>query len=86
MTRNDVEMAVRQVLETLTGVDTSKVPLDQDLGATIGLDSLGRLELLAEIEDRFDLFFLDADVESATTIEGMIDTVMREFERTSEAA
>ena len=32
--------------------------MEEDLGAAIGLDSLGRLELLAEVEDRFDLFFL----------------------------
>jgi acyl carrier protein len=86
MTRTDVETAVRTALADLTGAEISGVASGEDLGAAIGLDSLGRLELLAEVEDRFDLFFLDADSESASTINGMVEIVQREMARAEEAA
>ncbi len=86
MTAQGIEQAVRAALADLTGEDISAIGPDEELGAAIGLDSLGRLELLAEVEDRFDLFFADADSESAGTIRGMIDMVTRELARAEEAA
>ena len=86
MTRTEVEAAVRTSLQDLTGRNTSNIPEDQDLGDAIGLDSLGRLELLADVEDRFDLFFLDADTQSAATIKEMVETVMHELEQAKEVA
>ena len=86
MTRQEIETAIRSALAELTGEDIAAITPEEDLGAAIGLDSLGRLELLAEVEDRFDLFFPDADSESAGTITGMIDIVTRELARKEEAA
>ena len=86
MTRHDIETAVRDALAAVTGTDISAISADLDLGAALGLDSLGRLELLAEVEERFDLLFLDANTESATTIDGMVDTVLQELNRAREVA
>ena len=42
------------------------------LGAAIGLDSLGRLEMLAEMEDLYDVTIYDVDSEDASTIGDML--------------
>lgn len=86
MTRSDIEKAVREALATLTDADTSTLSSTEDLGAAIGLDSLGRLELLADVEDRFDLMFVDAEVENANTIKGMVDAVVAELNKEKELA
>lgn len=75
MNRKDVEKEIRRTLTRLAEVDMSTVPLDQDLGDAIGLDSLGRLELLSEMEERFDLTIYDIDSDKAATLGGMLDIV-----------
>lgn len=82
MNRSDIEIEVRNTLARLTEQDTSDIPADSDLGDALGLDSLGRLELLAEVEDRFDLFFDDADVNTAKTIDGIIEIAKRSLAQT----
>lgn len=72
MNRADIEMEIRATLAQLTDQDTSDIPTDRDLGDALGLDSLGKLELLAEVEDRFDLLFDDVDMTQAKTIDGII--------------
>ena len=86
MKRTEIEMVVRSSLEKLTDLDLSEVASDADLGETIGLDSLGKLELLTDVEDRFDLTIYDADTEGASTINGMVEMVLTEVSRTDEAA
>ena len=86
MKRSEIEEQVRDALDALTDENVKAVPGGADLATAIGLDSLGRLELLAEVEDRFDLMFVDADVDSANTIDGMVDAVLRELDRTKEPA
>lgn len=77
MNRSELEYEIRATLARLTGQDTSKIPADGDLGDALGLDSLGRLELLAEVEERFDMLFDDVDMNDAKTIEGIIGIAER---------
>ncbi|MDG1432135.1 MAG: phosphopantetheine-binding protein [Paracoccaceae bacterium] len=86
MKRAEIEMVVRSSLEQLTELDLSEIASDADLGDAIGLDSLGKLELLTEVEDRFDMTFYDADTEGASSINGMIEMVLTEVNRADEAA
>ena len=79
-------MSKRSSLEQLTELDLSEIASDADLGDAIGLDSLGKLELLTEVEDRFDMTFYDADTEGASSINGMIEMVLTEVNRADEAA
>ncbi len=75
MTQADMETAIRTALTRLTENDAQSLSLDADLSATLGLDSLGRLELLSEMEERFDVTIYDVDSESASTIRGMLSVV-----------
>ena len=75
MTRSDMETAIRNALTRLTEHDAHDLSLDADLAASLGLDSLGRLELLSEMEERFEVTIFDVDSESASTIRGMLSVV-----------
>ena len=86
MKRKDIADFVRAALEEQMQMDLSNVGLDDDLGDTIGLDSLGKLELLVVVEDKFDMTFLEASTESASTINAMIDMTLAELARQNEAA
>jgi len=86
MKRKNIADFVRAALEEQMQMDLSNVGLDDDLGDTIGLDSLGKLELLVVVEDKFDITFLEASTESASTINAMIDMTLAELARQNEAA
>ena len=86
MKRKDIANFVSAALEEQMQMDLSNVGLDDDLGDTIGLDSLGKLELLVVVEDKFDMTFLEASTESASTINAMIDMTLAELARQNEAA
>ncbi len=75
MTPALIEIEIRKSLSRITEEDISGLKVDEDLNEAIGLDSLGRLELLSEIEDRFDLIIDDLDSEKASTIAGMLEIV-----------
>jgi len=82
----DLESIVRETLSGLTEEDTSTLRLDEDLGDAIGLDSLGRLELLSDIEEQFDLTIYDLDSDKASTLGGMIEIVSAALHEKEEAA
>ena len=75
MTRKDLEKEIRAILTRVTEEDASRVGLDEDLAEAIGLDSLGRLELLSEMEEKFDFTIYDLDTNKISTIGGMLDIV-----------
>lgn len=73
MTSAELEMHMRAALTRITSRDATDIAADADLGEALGLDSLGRLELLAEIEDLLDTFFLDTGGNEAHTIEAFLE-------------
>ena len=73
MNRQDLEAEIRRTLTDLTDVDATEVPLDEDLSLELALDSLGRLELLSEVEDRLGVLIYDVDTSQIMTIGGMIE-------------
>ena len=75
MTRNKFEAEIRAILTRLTESDISAVKLDDDLTDVIGLDSLGRLELLSEMEEKFDVTIYDLNTDNISSISDMLDVV-----------
>lgn len=86
MTREEIETEIRRSLTRLTEHDVSQIAVEQDLGEAIALDSLGRLELLSEVEDRLDLTIYEADSEVTSTIAGMVAIVEKALKDRQEAA
>lgn len=79
MTRKDLETQIRAILTRVTEIDVSHVGLDEDLPEATGIDSLGRLEALSEMEEAFELTIYDLDSDKISTIGGMIDLVEAEL-------
>lgn len=75
MTRADMESQIRRILTRVTHQDVAHVSLDDDLIDAIGIDSLGRLEVLSEVEDAFDVTIYDLNAEKISTIRGILDVV-----------
>ena len=73
MNRQDLEAEIRSTLTALTDADATQVPIDEDLSSELGLDSLGRLELLSEVEDRLGVIIYDVDTAQILTIGSMIE-------------
>ena len=86
MNRKDIEAEVRNSLARLVDQDVSNIPVDKDLGEAIGLDSLGRLELLSEVEEQLDLTIYEADSEDTSTISGMLKIVENALLQDAESA
>ena len=86
MTRKEIETEIRHALAKLTEHDVSEIAVAQDLGEAIALDSLGRLELLSEVEDQLDLTIYEADSEATSTIAGMATIVEKALKESLEAA
>jgi acyl carrier protein len=75
MNRKELETEIRRIITRVTEEDAFQVGLDDDLAAVTGLDSLGRLELLSEMEEKYDFTIYDLDTDKISTIRGMLQIV-----------
>ncbi|MEL7149717.1 MAG: acyl carrier protein [Pseudomonadota bacterium] len=75
MTRTDMERQIRTILTRVTHKDVAHISLDDDLIDAIGIDSLGRLEVLSEVEEAFDVTIYDLDADKISTIRGILGVV-----------
>ena len=70
--RSDVEEselpALFKVIAELTGIPGAQLNNDMELEAGLGLDSLGRVELLSAIEEELEIYIDDGDVSPETTL------------------
>ena len=80
MTAAEKESWLRTVVTRISGNSADRTPLDEDLEKAVGLDSLGRLEVLAEIEDEFDFFFEDNELIAAFTLAEMLEAIEGKLE------
>jgi len=79
------EAWLRSVVTRISGRSAQRTAVDADLHEAVGLDSLGRLEVLAAIEDEFDFFFDDVDLINASTLARMLDATERRLAETTGA-
>ena len=79
MTPDQTETWLRGLVTRISGKSAAETDLEADLSEAVGLDSLGRLEVLAEIEDEFDFFFDDNDLVNASTLSKMLDAIDRKL-------
>lgn len=75
MSRKEFENEIRTIISRVTEEDAFRVGLDENLADATGLDSLGRLELLSEMEEKFDFTIYDLDTDKIATIGGMLQIV-----------
>lgn len=75
MSRKELENEIRAIITRVTEEDAYRLGLDDNLSDATGLDSLGRLELLSEMEEKFDFTIYDLDTDKIATIGGMLQIV-----------
>ena len=78
------EAWLRELVTRISGNSAERTDLEADLNEAVGLDSLGRLEVLAEVEDEFDFFFDDNDLVNASTLSKMLDAIDRKLQAVAE--
>jgi acyl carrier protein len=84
-TRESVLTEVRGVIERHTDEGRS-VNEGTELVADLGIDSLGVMEVVAELEDRFGLHISDADLRDVVTLGDVADAVHAKLAREGRAA
>jgi len=70
----DIETGVIEVLKNVSRRPIDPIPTS-DLAADLGLDSLQILEVVAELEDRFDISIPLNDVPAARTVAQVVAQV-----------
>jgi acyl carrier protein len=73
-THSDIETGVIQVLKSVSRRPIEPTPAS-DLVADLGFDSLQILEVIAELEDRFDVSIPLNDVPAARTVSQVVAQV-----------
>lgn len=69
------EPELRAFLSMKFGQDLSAFPLEDSLLDALGLDSLAGLELMADIEDEFDLYFTDEQISRPRTLGNILEAL-----------
>ena len=57
------------------------IGLGTELVADLGIDSLGVMEVLAELEDKFELTIADKELRNATTVADVVDTIVKRLRK-----
>lgn len=69
------EAELRTFLAAHFDQDLAALPLDTSLDEALGLDSLDGLELMAEIEEHFDVCFPPEDVNAPRTLGNILEAL-----------
>jgi acyl carrier protein len=67
-----VEARVKEMVAALLGLDVGEITPESNLIENLGADSLDLIELLMDIEDKYNLEVPDADVEKLLTVGGLV--------------
>jgi acyl carrier protein len=74
---DNVEEEVVKIVSRITKVSTTSLLPDTDLKASLNVDSLQGLQIVAALENRFGIILPDEDLDSYTTIGLIVETVKR---------
>lgn len=77
MERSEVEQGVLDLLVARLGVERGVVELESRLEEDLGLDSLGMVELLLDVEEACGVAFSEEEAGRITTVRAVVDAVMR---------
>jgi acyl carrier protein len=74
---DNVEQEVVKIVSRITKVPSTKLLPDTDLKASLNVDSLQGLQIVAALENQFSIILPDEDLDSYTTIGLIVETVKR---------
>lgn len=73
-THDEVLAAVRNVIQEHTDT-TADLSEKTELVADLGIDSLGVMEVVAEIEDKFDMTIADSELREVSTLGDVVQAI-----------
>ena len=73
-THDEVLAAVRTVIQEHTDT-TADLSEKTELVADLGIDSLGVMEVVAEIEDKFDMTIADSELREVSTLGDVVQAI-----------
>ncbi len=76
ISRQKVLAEVKQIVSDELGVALETIREDHRLEEDLGCDSLGRVEIMMEVEEHFDINVSDEVSEDIVTVGQMVDGVM----------
>jgi len=72
MTRSEIALSI---IAKITGVQAASIAPEMELVADLDMDSAKALELLVELEDRFDVEIDDEDAATLNTVGDVLATI-----------
>ncbi len=80
MDHNDVLETIENLLRmVLMAKNKIHIHPDDRLEHDLGIDSIGAVEFVTELEDEYMIEISDEEMESAKTVGGVVDIVMRKL-------
>ena len=76
MTKEEVEIQVREIIVDKFQVAAEKVKAGAKLDADLGADSLDLVDLMMLLEDKFNLTISDEDAEKIKTVSDVVDYIV----------
>jgi acyl carrier protein len=77
---SEIELMVKDILADKLDMDRTKINLNSDLFTELGLDSFGSIEIVFELEEKFDIKILEADIEKAKIVKDIVDYISQRLE------
>ncbi|MDQ0174823.1 acyl carrier protein [Bacillus chungangensis] len=84
MTKEEIFQIGKEVILEKLAIKNSEIHLTSSLKNDLGADSLDVVELVMELEDKFELEIPDEDAKSFITVENVIDYIHRNIQEKSE--
>jgi acyl carrier protein len=72
MKKEELESGVKDLLSVASGISEEKITGDSNVINDLGLDSLDRVELVQNLEDKFDVVISDDEAEEITEVKGIV--------------
>jgi acyl carrier protein len=75
MSKDEILAKVRDILVDQLDVDADDVSMEASFQDDLNADSLDLVELIMELEDRFDLKITDEEAQTLTTVGAVVDFI-----------
>lgn len=72
---NVLEEVKKAIIKVQPGIDENKIELDAHLKRDLEIDSLGRVELTLALEDAFNFYLQDEELENINTVGDITDLI-----------
>jgi acyl carrier protein len=76
---NNIEQEVVSIVSQIAKVPPSRLAGETDLKSELNIDSLQGLQIIAALENRFDIVLRDEDLDNYTSINAIVETVSRQM-------